>query len=289
MIKMTLPPSRMARAARLAVVPVPKTPRSNPLHAAAASLRNQLDSLASNTLATPLERQRMAKVLLDAHRKRLGDIAAKAQRDYDDLIETCSRLTAKVVQVEENLTPLALRRLEAVARSIAKLAPPEMARDFASAVDRRDVSRLLAYSLLEPQANGWRDALAVIVGPDEWVFAVTQGPEITSVLAAVRGHQEGFEQLVVSESPADQPDPFSPSEMIEIGNMGPAAIGGRVTLPPNIPTHLTERITEKALSGPRSSPNAEAVWASRLGVSHVAAEVEPVPAEVTADDGGNAA
>ncbi|MEI6130257.1 MAG: hypothetical protein WCR59_09360 [Planctomycetota bacterium] len=97
--------------------------------------------------------------------------------------------------IEARQNPMQLRRPEQRANQLAALTDKQLERVFDAAISQGDVDTVLAYSLLDGNANTGRRALAAIGAPQQLRRGLDAGAATHAGRAALAAARDGLERL----------------------------------------------------------------------------------------------
>lgn len=221
-IKLSRPLSATARRVRAGVAPFAGKLAADS-RANLATLRARLDEIAADERASPNEKSTMARTALAAARDWQRRVEAQAERDVADVLAAAQRLDAAVRAVEHSQTPVDAIRLQMAAASLKGLPAHERAAHFEAAFATRDLSSLVAHSLLDPLGHSGKKAIGVLVDRPAFETLVADKGQAVANLIAVRQVGAGLAELTERDDPHDVAE-VTGRELFAIGNAGVRAI-----------------------------------------------------------------
>ena len=230
--------ARDSRAARLvrsgiavfgrAIAPEPATAAHDLQLSTTNALRQlslRLDAVHADPIATRREKQSDAARAIEEARQLLKRLEAKADTAKATLRAHVGGADDVVNAIEARQNPMQLRRLEQRANQLATLTDKALEKVFQTAIGQGDVDTVLAYSLLDGQANIGRRALAAIGAPSQLQRGLEAGAPTHAGVAALAAAREGLERL------AGDPDCYlddrsaTPADLFACAEQGAEMLG----------------------------------------------------------------
>ena len=250
--------ARLARSGVLAIGPARPAPTSHGVYDASVTaqtvlrnLRDRLDIIDGDPVATKREKQQDASKAIAQAREALDRAAVKAAHADQALRASVRRIDDFVRAFEGKQTPLGILRLQQRAASLQQLGERERLALLEKATENGDLDAALAISLVPDGADLGRRALAVMLAKDDMQFVLDAGKATHSLLGAIEVAKGGLELL------AKDPDAYRSQAEARSLDMMVAASGGPLSLGVD-PQKFRDALTPSWLQFPPPPPPPEA-------------------------------
>jgi hypothetical protein len=216
-------PSMNARRLRAGAYPFGSSPLAKDARAKLAGLAGQLDAVARDPRATPLEKDAHARRLITEFKRTWAYVVQRSENDFNDVAHAVDKLDEGVRQLEARLSPLDVRRLERVAANLEKMSSDERSADFQAAFDAKNTDRLLAHGLLDGSGQGTRRALSILVDAERFQYVLTHGQDAAATRSVAKVVATAVDELEQLEGPWQELK-LAGQELTNYGNVGAYAV-----------------------------------------------------------------
>jgi hypothetical protein len=220
-IKQQLSP--LARRVRQGIVPFRNGPDGDSARQLLQGLRADLDAVHRDQRSSANEKDSAAKRLLSTFKQRWTYEQVKAAERAADVDRAARVLAERVAEVERGMSMFDVRRAERLAEALQKMHANERNADFASAIDRHDVERVLAHGLADVRGTGSKRAIAAMLDPERFQYVLENGKAATAQRAAVQAVAKAIDEMAAHQDPYEAV-PVDAVAMMDLGNRGVRAI-----------------------------------------------------------------
>ena len=161
----------------------------------AASLRDRLDAIRNDELATPKEKRADVAIAIREAKAAFERVSAKVHNARLAAAGAIDGLQNLLHQYEQKQSPLAVRRLELQADALRRLGVDEQIEAMRGFEQRGDLQGLLAASLVSPDATAATAAFLRVARPESFEQARTDAGASVELHAAALRFARGLNEL----------------------------------------------------------------------------------------------